>query len=303
MVCMLGLDLIASELENPFGTDANDLPTLELQHEMNRNLMCLLQPHAWDVPELTKRAVFSFKDLVEQNNRDRASLEQFQVTHQSVILRIRQGKGIQWGHTKDVMARQMRWSKQVVSDSHEESLAAWLKTSLSEVLHHQDTKLSNCTGDSLQRGSSNIRPTALTPKTSSRNMSSVNPEDGDENVSPCNSDAHEEEEPPSFLSAKAPAAPAPPSSVIPPVSCALGSKDPPLQDFPAVLDTNLKYYLDNQMRHVDERLKSLGSLQAQHFMFVQRALAGIGGSRLETCAHDGMPVHASPDQSSKLTTS
>merc|ERR1712176_1662693 len=39
---MFALDFIAMELENPFGTDANDLPLKHFQHEMNNCLMMLL---------------------------------------------------------------------------------------------------------------------------------------------------------------------------------------------------------------------------------------------------------------------
>merc|ERR1719149_120949 len=43
---MFGLNFIAMELENPFGTDANDLPLVHFQHEMNNCLLMLLHPNA-----------------------------------------------------------------------------------------------------------------------------------------------------------------------------------------------------------------------------------------------------------------
>merc|ERR1711933_661341 len=42
---MFSLNFIASELENPFGTDDNDLPLAHFQEEMNSCLLMLLHPN------------------------------------------------------------------------------------------------------------------------------------------------------------------------------------------------------------------------------------------------------------------
>jgi len=74
-ICMLGLDCIAAELENPFGEDANDLPCWEMQVHMNRDLLLLLQPPSWSVPDLVPEAL-STEELL--NHRvPRKSLAQY----------------------------------------------------------------------------------------------------------------------------------------------------------------------------------------------------------------------------------
>ena len=40
VVCMTSLDLIASELENPFGEDDNDLLVYEMQESFNSVVVC-----------------------------------------------------------------------------------------------------------------------------------------------------------------------------------------------------------------------------------------------------------------------
>mmetsp|Transcript_11993 Transcript_11993/g.27199 ORF Transcript_11993/g.27199 Transcript_11993/m.27199 type:complete len:436 (-) Transcript_11993:267-1574(-) len=47
------LNAIAIGLENPFGTDSNDLDYAELQNEMNRQLMVLLRSSAYKPPQLS----------------------------------------------------------------------------------------------------------------------------------------------------------------------------------------------------------------------------------------------------------
>lgn len=56
------LNTTAIGLENPFGTDANDLDYRELQHEMNRHLMVLLRPVAYRPPTLHPRYRRHFGD-------------------------------------------------------------------------------------------------------------------------------------------------------------------------------------------------------------------------------------------------
>merc|ERR1712048_145526 len=76
VLCMKGLDLVAAELQNPFGDDANDLPTLEMHHEMNQILTLLLNPHTSKVPRLLPTARLSHHDLVGINdeNQERMNL-------------------------------------------------------------------------------------------------------------------------------------------------------------------------------------------------------------------------------------
>jgi len=50
------LNLIAIEIENPFGTDPNDLDGKDMQEEMNRHLLLLLMPHTIRTPQLSERA-------------------------------------------------------------------------------------------------------------------------------------------------------------------------------------------------------------------------------------------------------
>mmetsp|Transcript_49295 Transcript_49295/g.117286 ORF Transcript_49295/g.117286 Transcript_49295/m.117286 type:complete len:642 (+) Transcript_49295:154-2079(+) len=50
------LNLIAIEIENPFGTDPNDLDGRDMQEEMNRHLLLLLTPLATRTPELSEKA-------------------------------------------------------------------------------------------------------------------------------------------------------------------------------------------------------------------------------------------------------
>jgi len=46
------LNTIATELENPFGDDVNDLPAEEMQKEMNRRLLLLIEPESQKTPQL-----------------------------------------------------------------------------------------------------------------------------------------------------------------------------------------------------------------------------------------------------------
>lgn len=51
------LNSIAVQLENPFGTDANDIDGRQLQQELNSHLILLLSIHAQRVPTLTDQAL------------------------------------------------------------------------------------------------------------------------------------------------------------------------------------------------------------------------------------------------------
>jgi len=308
MMCMLGLDLIASELENPFGDDANDLPTLELQHEMNRNLMCFLQPQCWDVPELTGKALFRFEELVAQNNKDRTSLEQYQAAQQSLGHRIKQGKGINFTRTKDVMSKQMRWAQQVVSDHHTEGMTKWLRASIRhDSVPHHNANASTSAGadastnsdDALEDGRpSTLAPTALTVNANGKQSSyHISPDDA--NVPSGKGRAIEGGESGTSLPAtQAIAAVSSPS--VPQVSQTTNSKDPPWREFLTDLDKSLKSYLDNQMQRMDEQLKNLGFLQTQQVTVMERVLATTEAGCWESSAQKRLPSQLPPPQSSAL---
>lgn len=77
VVCMKGIDIIAVELENPFGDDANDLPSFQMHVAMNRDLTLLVNPSTWTIPRLLKTARTSHEQLVELNGEQQLSLEQY----------------------------------------------------------------------------------------------------------------------------------------------------------------------------------------------------------------------------------
>jgi len=58
-------EITAGQLEHPFGDDANDLPVLEFQLEMNRFLVTLLEPLSREVPELNDDAILDHAELAE----------------------------------------------------------------------------------------------------------------------------------------------------------------------------------------------------------------------------------------------
>jgi hypothetical protein len=70
-----GLDVIAEELENPFGTDDNDLPCQSMHRDMNHDLIMLLDDRIWACPTLSPRATTSVKELYEQNRACNESVE------------------------------------------------------------------------------------------------------------------------------------------------------------------------------------------------------------------------------------
>lgn len=73
-VCLLGLDLIASELENPFGDDPNDLPCMEMQIEINHALTLMLNPRTWQIPKLLPTAHTDYDELIEDGAQCRLSM-------------------------------------------------------------------------------------------------------------------------------------------------------------------------------------------------------------------------------------
>lgn len=83
VVCMKGIDMIAIELENPFGDDPNDLPCFEMHHDMNRDLALLVNPATWSVPKLGASARMTYDGLVALNEDNRLSLDQYHKKLQS----------------------------------------------------------------------------------------------------------------------------------------------------------------------------------------------------------------------------
>jgi len=63
IMCMCSIELIAAELENPFGDDPNDLPCFAFQEDMNAGLLLCLDPATELVPELLPTARFSYEEL------------------------------------------------------------------------------------------------------------------------------------------------------------------------------------------------------------------------------------------------
>jgi hypothetical protein len=76
-VCMNGIEIIAVELENPFGDDANELPSFQMHVAINRDLTLLVNPSTWTIPRLLKTARTSHDQLVELNSEQQLSLEQY----------------------------------------------------------------------------------------------------------------------------------------------------------------------------------------------------------------------------------
>lgn len=65
---MWSMNLIAVEIEHPFGDDTNDLGTHEEQMLMNLELMVLLDPRMASAPTLSDRAQMSFDTLSQHRN-------------------------------------------------------------------------------------------------------------------------------------------------------------------------------------------------------------------------------------------
>merc|ERR1719245_1528510 len=51
---MWALNLVASEIENPFGRDSNDIDGKRMQEELNRHLLLLLKPSTERTPRLSQ---------------------------------------------------------------------------------------------------------------------------------------------------------------------------------------------------------------------------------------------------------
>merc|ERR1719473_1310421 len=65
-MCFWSLELIAAELENPFGDDVNDLPVLGFQEDLNQGLLLLVDPMAdcvYDFDDHRKEAASNWKTI------------------------------------------------------------------------------------------------------------------------------------------------------------------------------------------------------------------------------------------------
>merc|ERR1719497_234671 len=60
---MFSLNFIASELENPFGTDDNDLPLRHFQTEMNSCLLMLLHYNTDIIADTSSTCIVDFHEL------------------------------------------------------------------------------------------------------------------------------------------------------------------------------------------------------------------------------------------------
>eukprot|EP00747_Dinoflagellata_sp_TGD_P166588 gnl/TRDRNA2_/TRDRNA2_189600_c0_seq1.p1 gnl/TRDRNA2_/TRDRNA2_189600_c0~~gnl/TRDRNA2_/TRDRNA2_189600_c0_seq1.p1 ORF type:complete len:574 (+),score=79.32 gnl/TRDRNA2_/TRDRNA2_189600_c0_seq1:73-1794(+) len=121
VMCMLGLDLIASELENPFGTDPNDLPVIDMQQEFNRNMLAYLHPCIWNVPRLSPTVQRSFHTLKARSSVGHAQLKQAKSQRLDAFETVRSmGKsmlGLCSMKKRGKMVKQMKWATQ--SDTKE----------------------------------------------------------------------------------------------------------------------------------------------------------------------------------------
>jgi len=70
---MFSLNFIASELENPFGTDDNDLPLEHFQTEMNSCLLMLLHTNTDMIAGTSPRCITNFEKLLATMQFDRSS--------------------------------------------------------------------------------------------------------------------------------------------------------------------------------------------------------------------------------------
>lgn len=61
---MFSLNFISVELENPFGTDDNDLPMEHFQDEMNLCLLMLLHEHTDMIPSISHECITDFPSLI-----------------------------------------------------------------------------------------------------------------------------------------------------------------------------------------------------------------------------------------------
>ncbi|CAE7252974.1 unnamed protein product [Symbiodinium natans] len=75
IVCVMSLNIIGVELENPFGEDTNDLPAAETHEQFRHHILLLADPSAWRIPRTKETASFEFETLRNASGR-RVSLKQ-----------------------------------------------------------------------------------------------------------------------------------------------------------------------------------------------------------------------------------
>jgi len=140
VTCMIGLDLIASELENPFGEDPNDLPVADLQRDFNKGLLMQLNPATSTPPDLLPTAVMDYRELAVDimAGRERTSrlLRSDSRMIHTASTQIR--ATLSSATRSDRLRPQLRWCGQVGPDSEVHRLQHWLKclpSQTQEALH------------------------------------------------------------------------------------------------------------------------------------------------------------------------
>lgn len=65
-LCLVAVDHIATELENPFGQDVNDLPVSDFHKDFNDTLTLLLLPAAMKVPNIAADASMDYRQVISK---------------------------------------------------------------------------------------------------------------------------------------------------------------------------------------------------------------------------------------------
>jgi len=128
VLCMLGLDLIASELENPFGDDPNDLPVETIHMEVTRTLLLLLDPRTMTTPRFSSKRFRTYAELQKQSEDDLISLQQF---HQKIKSAFAFAGGtsprqpVTPKKKKNPLLAQIHWAEQQFP--HSDKIRKWLR--------------------------------------------------------------------------------------------------------------------------------------------------------------------------------
>mmetsp|Transcript_18395 Transcript_18395/g.58466 ORF Transcript_18395/g.58466 Transcript_18395/m.58466 type:complete len:554 (-) Transcript_18395:83-1744(-) len=128
VTCMMGLDLIASELENPFGDDPNDLPVFDMQRDMNKMLLMQLHAASLPPPELLPSACMDYEELADQTTGERKSLQQKLGRSGSASLSVSARHTLVSGNRGDRLMAQLRWSGQASCEGEAKRVHEWLKS-------------------------------------------------------------------------------------------------------------------------------------------------------------------------------
>jgi len=106
VLSLWSLELIAVEIENPFGDDVNDLQVGRFQEDFNKRLLLLLHPQTRHVPELTSQADMNRCSLFSMLHRSRTFSEVVEETgdahceQQEEQDNLSYSSGSETGHTK-----------------------------------------------------------------------------------------------------------------------------------------------------------------------------------------------------------